>query len=88
MLRRSTPEMVGSPVVTGSELKQLPSSAGEATLAGEFAEPMRHFSIVLRAVKGRGSVRRLARGQRLTDVRILHERHPAISEIRLGVVQR
>jgi hypothetical protein len=56
VLQRSNLEMVGSAIVAGSELQQLPSRAGEATLAGQFAEPVRHFSIVQRPVKERGGV--------------------------------
>jgi hypothetical protein len=62
VLQHSTLKMVGSPVVACGELQQLSSRAGEATLMGQFAEPMRHFSIVLRAVKGRGGAQCLAHG--------------------------
>ena len=54
-LPRSILEMIGSPVVTGRELQEFPSRAREATLAGQFAEPMRHFSI-MSAVRRRGAM--------------------------------
>ena len=38
--------MIGSTVVVGRELQQLPSRAGETTLAGQLAEPLRHLSIM------------------------------------------
>jgi hypothetical protein len=43
---RSTVEMVGPPFVTRCELQQFPACTGEATLAGQIAEPVGHFSIV------------------------------------------
>jgi hypothetical protein len=46
-LRRSIVEMIGPPVVTGREFEQLPPCAGETALAGQFAEPVGHFSIML-----------------------------------------
>ena len=42
----STVEMIGSPFVTRRELQQLLPCADEATLAGQLAQPVRHFSIV------------------------------------------
>jgi hypothetical protein len=43
---RSTVEMIGPPFVTRRELQQLPACSGETTLAGQRAQPVRHFSIV------------------------------------------
>lgn len=54
-LLRSAVEMIGSPLVTGRELQQLPPCAGEAALPGQFAEPVRNFSI-MRTVKRRGAI--------------------------------
>jgi hypothetical protein len=54
-LSLSTVEMIGSPLVTGCELQQLLPCAGRATLAGQFAESLRQFSIVC-AVKRWGAV--------------------------------
>jgi hypothetical protein len=72
--------MIGSPFVTGREVQQLPSRAGEATLAGQFAELVRDFSIV-RAVGRRGTISWLAHRQSLLDAWIRHELHPAKNEI-------
>ena len=52
---RSTIEMIGPPFVTRRQLQQLPPCAGEATLVGQLAEPVRHFSIV-RPVHRQGAV--------------------------------
>ena len=52
---RSTIEMIGPPFVTRRQLQQLPPCAGEATLVGQLAEPVRHFSIV-RPVDKQGAV--------------------------------
>ena len=54
-LPRSTIEMIGPPFVTRRQLQQLPPCAGEATLVGQLAEPVRHFSIV-RPVDKQGAV--------------------------------
>ena len=54
-LSRSILEMIGSPVVTGRELQELPSRAWEAAPAGQCAEPVRHFPIV-RAVRRRSAL--------------------------------
>ena len=43
---RSTVEMIGSPFITRRELQQFPPCAGEATLTGQLAQPVCHFSIV------------------------------------------
>jgi hypothetical protein len=52
---RSTVEMLRPPFITRRELKQFPPCAGEATLAGKLAQPVRHFSIV-RPVNRQGAV--------------------------------
>jgi hypothetical protein len=54
-LSSSILEMIGSPPVTGRELQEFPSRAREATLASQFAEPVRYFSIV-RAVRRRSAL--------------------------------
>jgi hypothetical protein len=71
-LRLSIFEMIGSPVITGRKLQELFSRAWEAALAGQCAEPVRHFSIV-RAARRDGTSLSPAHRHELPDAWLRHE---------------